>query len=492
MVLRLAGDKAVSRCGAVSIAEYIGYDRNLTPEERRDTVAYLMKKWQNAVHPDAQDRGMPAYTFATDTPVVLSSDGDVTVESCAGGNGTIAKDGLGKVVVADSIASYTDFSVLSGELAFTKIPFTDKSYMHFDASDTSTFTQTFVDEDASGVKTNVARWVDARNANIYAGKYGGASGQCFSTNPVLRVVETRTGQYRQVLDFGMARSKTDSYTYQDCVAMIFDGGHRPSSVVEAYEIFSDAHNCSAGITFGCHSTYTFNRGSSGAWLSSSLSGYFAVDGSEAAYNTNIHDGFHLLTIIPSSPIAMSGLGMTKSNAMSGGFYVGELLIFTSPQTPEERVYLQRSLMHKWFGTAAAEWTNEVNSVTLACGGKLKVADNNVLVVPALSGSGTVEAPAVVGIESLALDIVDGLPTCIEVDGDAYFANDVTVTFGSGISRIPAGDYTIFRATGSISGADAANWSIVPATARHRTFAIVAEGSEIKLRVFVDGAIIIVL
>lgn len=490
--LRLGGDKAASRCGGVSVAEYIGYDRKLTTEERRNTVAYLMNKWQNAVHPDAQDRGMPAYTFSSDTPVVLSSDGDVTVEACTGGNGIIAKDGVGTVTVDDTISAYTNLAVFAGELAFTKIPFTDKSYMHFDASDTSTFTGTFVDEDASGVKTNVTKWVDVRNPDIYAGKYGGnQTSQCFGTNPVVRVVETRTGQYRQVLDFGNARNRNDSYTYKDCSAVMFDQGHRPSTVVEAYEIFSDAHGYSAAITFGCHSTYTFNRGSGGAWLNSSLSGYFAVDGSDAAYNTNIHDGFHLLTIIPTSPIAMSGLGMTKSNAMSGGFYVGELLIFTSPQTPEERVYLQRSLMHKWFGTAAAEWTNEVDAVTLAAGGRLKVADNNVLVVPSLSGSGTVEAPAVVGIESLALDVVDGLPTCIEVDGDACFAADVMVTFGRGLSRLPAGDYTIFRATGSISGADTANWSVVPAV-RNRTFDVVVDGNEVKLRVTASGMFIIVL
>jgi hypothetical protein len=50
-VSTLVRDRSVS-LGGVQIAEIIFYTRTLTEKERRDTQAYLLKKWKNQDHPD--------------------------------------------------------------------------------------------------------------------------------------------------------------------------------------------------------------------------------------------------------------------------------------------------------------------------------------------------------------------------------------------------------------------------------------------------------
>ena len=484
VVMRLGGDKNAGRCGGMTVGEYIGYDRALTPAERRDTVAYLMRKWLGTDHPDAEDRGLPNYVYPGDRPVVVTSDDDVSIRSCSGGDGSIVKDGAGKVTFDDVIDAYTDISVDSGELAFTQVGFVDKSYIHFDASDTSSFVSTYVDDSGA---TNVAKWADVRGAGATAGKYGGNSTQCFGTNPVVRVVETRPGQHRQVLDFLNARNRADSYTYMDCAAMLFDGAHRPQNVVEAYEIYADAHGCRNGMTFGDHNDNAFYRGVDGAWFrswsgASVINGHLAIDGTTVGYDTVIGDGFHLLTVIPTAGVSVTGFGMSQENNLSGGFCIGELLVFTSAQTDVERSYLQQSLMHKWFGTAPAEWTNEVNSVSVAAGARLTLSENSALVVPTLSGSGAISAAAIAGVERLSLDTVGGLPACMTVEGKVSFADAVTVELADGLSRIPAGEYTLLTATGGVSGADAARWTIVSDAAARRSLAIVVDGSAVRLKV----------
>lgn len=280
--------------------------------------------------------------------------------------------------------------------------------------------------------------------------------------------------------------------------MLFDGSHRPGNVVEAYTIFSDAHGFKSGLTFGTHSAQCFYRGVNGAWVrdwtvcAPLVNGYLAVDGEQVAYNHDISDGFHLLSVIPAENVSITGFGMSSANDMSGGFYVGEMLAFTSPLTQVERTYLQQSLMRKWFGDTVPvpEWTNEVASVAVAAGAKMTFAPGSVVVTPALTGSGAISAAGVAGVESLSLETADGLPVPKTIEGDIAFAPAVTLTLGEGLRRIPAGTYTLLTAT-DILGANEASWAIISDASDRRVLRVVAEGNVLKLCVEKKGLLMLV-
>ena len=252
------------------------------------------------------------------------------------------------------------------------------------------------------------------------------------------------------------------------------------------------------ITFGSHVTHEFERGLSGAWLrdwaemSHVAHGYLAIDGRKAAYNSVISDGFHLLSIAPTSTVSLTALAFRKENDKIGGCYVGEILIYTTALTPVERTYVQQSLMRKWFGgtVPVPEWTNEVASVAVAAGAKMTFAPGSVVVTPALAGSGTISAAGVAGVESLSLETADGLPVAKEIEGKVAFAPAVTLTLGEGLRRIPAGTYTLLTAT-DILGVDEANWTIVSDASDRRVLKVVAEGNVLKLCVEKKGLVMVV-
>lgn len=114
---RWVNDKA----GGCQIAEYICYQRPLSDGERRNTVAYLMKKWGKGAHPEATPGEVGPVTFAaenatptigTDAPRTVAS---VTVEGEAR---TLVKTGAGKLTVG-TLAGVSALDVRSGAITVT-------------------------------------------------------------------------------------------------------------------------------------------------------------------------------------------------------------------------------------------------------------------------------------------------------------------------------------------------------------------------------------
>ena len=107
--------------GGCQIAEYISYQRPLTDQERRNTIAYLMKKWGKGEIADRQIPAVGPITYAdanaapkigTDSPRTVAS---VTVE---GGAKPLVKTGPGKLTVG-TLANVSGLVVEDGAVAVT-------------------------------------------------------------------------------------------------------------------------------------------------------------------------------------------------------------------------------------------------------------------------------------------------------------------------------------------------------------------------------------
>ena len=106
------------KAGGCQIAEYICYQRPLSDQERRNTVAYLMKKWGKGAHPEATPGAVGPVTFAegnatptigTDAPRTVAS---VTVEGEAR---TLVKTGAGRLAIG-SLSGVSALDVREGAI----------------------------------------------------------------------------------------------------------------------------------------------------------------------------------------------------------------------------------------------------------------------------------------------------------------------------------------------------------------------------------------
>ena len=104
--------------GGCQIAEYICYQRPLSDQERRNTVAYLMKKWGKGAHPEATPGAVGPVTFAVgnatpaigaDSPRAVAS---VTVEGEAR---PLVKTGAGRLAIG-SLSGVSALDVREGAI----------------------------------------------------------------------------------------------------------------------------------------------------------------------------------------------------------------------------------------------------------------------------------------------------------------------------------------------------------------------------------------
>ncbi|MGN0833590.1 MAG: hypothetical protein ACI4RD_08095 [Kiritimatiellia bacterium] len=107
--------------GGCQIAEYICYQRPLSDSERRNTVAYLMRKWGRGDHPDkaipavgpvTYAAGIAAPAIGTDSPRQVAS---VTIEGEAR---PLVKTGAGKLTVG-TLSGVSALAVRAGAIAVT-------------------------------------------------------------------------------------------------------------------------------------------------------------------------------------------------------------------------------------------------------------------------------------------------------------------------------------------------------------------------------------
>lgn len=511
-----------SSFGGCQVGELILYDRKLTLAERRQTIAYLMKKWQNKTPQFATALEAIGTTFADDIPATFDVADDLEVTSIKGSNGSIVKRGAGTVTLPETTATSAGaIEVEEGTLVtdFHVEPEIPQPLFRYDASEPSSFTGKYVGEDGETRVTSLAN-LGSWSRTLSSSKGNGGA----VTNPAVEMVEMRQGVSRPCFNFGYRGGTLASGNG----ATAFHGSSTGKSVAEYYAIVADNvastspsyQNLFSNI--GSPVVY-FKRGTDGKLLAADANekvrnGYIAVDGVETAYTEALPTGFHLFTAVPTEALSIGYICMAReTGSNTGGLKMSEMIIYDQANTPAHRDYLQQKLMHKWFDTPMPTWDFSIESVSVAEGatwrdtaeymklfageatlaGAVEVEDLSVSTALTLGGAAedTGDLTLADGI-AISLAAADA---SLAVSGTLTFSGAATVTLEDpAFAKIAAGEYTVFAAT-EIVGFDPHAVTLdtsALATRKSFSFVTVTDGetgkmTAVKLRVMNPGMLLIV-
>ena len=475
--------------GGMRTGELIVYDRRLTPEERRQTVAYLMKKWRGASSPASQGSRVTTLSFDADKAAVVDVSDDLRVGGLAGGNGKFEKRGTGTFTVP-SLNGVSEIAVSGGVLRSSLVPVGNMAF-HFDASDIGSLGTFVVSDGASGLKTNVLTMVSQKDPAFYAQASISASSPQSPSYPALCTCETASGVWRQVLDFGLMKNETSA-----SMQFMTDGVRtRMTDIREVHAVWCDHPNGSkrdAGQFFGDWNGYNYMRSNENRYLhkvdslEALRTGYVALDGTTvpSPQYTDIPAGFHLISMAPLNADSALGAIARERNVNAGGGYLGEMIAFTTALGDAERKYLQKSMMHKWFGTAMPVWTNVLDRLDVASGARL-VMEGNALEVVSCAGAGQMSVASLNVSGQLELTADDPL-----VVGGAFVQGgqiSATVAVSAGVA---AGDHEILRAE-SYENLDVSSWTLNGSFPRKYVASLVFRNGVICLHLEPKGMVLIV-
>lgn len=545
--------------GGMQIAEVLLYDRPLNDGERHATETYLMTKYGiGSGSSNIAETSVGDVEVAEGVAAQIGAGGDtkIRIESVTGGNGEFIKDGDGEMTVR-KVDNVTSFTVKGGILNWREAEtLVDEALFHFDANDTDDAFTTYqaTGPDGETTETYVTHWNDVRRNGIYAygttlwKDFGGNYALHTWTNPVMRTVETASGVWNRVVDFGQGRHffdtdgdngevrKSDGTKYNredpyikwyDEASMMFSknflnvreaisvmASHGKRVKVYADDVKDQRRTLNySGQIFGCGpgaDAIDFARGShDGATLFDKLwvketyrslmvsdnydDTFITFDGERVPWNTKlVGTDFHVISAATSNetPAKISALAMDR-NCSAGGVLIGEQMAFERRLTERERSYLVGSLMHKWKGAAVVCWTNLIDRLTVASGATFNVGDD-ALEMGALSGGGTVNCRTLALKEdaSLAFDIRSSTDhDSMTVTGTLELPADVKLTVTSPNAKtIDEGDYVLLTANGGIEFAGTRP-TLVHNFAPRRSVAVSMRGNSIVARVTKIGFLI---
>ena len=493
---RLASNGPRSQIGHVSYGEVVTYDTPLSPEDRAATIDYLMRKWTGKRHPEYAKPAADV-SLAFDGDATIGGGTDVTFAEVTGSGSLTKVDAGDATVTAELTEDFADIAVQGGSLTITKIAEPpDRSVFHFDAMDTASFTDYFIDENG---ETNIVRWADTRANGVYAYKPGpvnpSGANWMYMTNPIVRHVTFPDGKVRPVLDFLKANSRNVEPTGAGLYLSNVDSVAR--KIKEAHYIFGNGQSrlrvfhgrYDSDFLRGSYNQL-FRNGAQSSPVSADIqNGYISVNNAPADSTYVLRDdNFYLVSIAPLAAKDISAIGVDRAD-QAGGDRFGECIAFTDYLPDKERAYLQTKLMHKWLGGPEAVWTNELESVSVAKDATLTVSGGAIR-TPTVTGGGTIEATRVMGIAALNLKATDR--TTVEgltVEGVADFAGAVSVNLsGADAAKLKPGKYALVTAT-SFANLDLAQWSL--STQLKYACRFVQEADTVFLEVQPNGMLLLV-
>ena len=491
-----------NECGGIQVGEMIVYNRPISDLERRDTEAYLLKKWLGKDHPFTGPQTV-TFAFAEGIEPVIDTEGDMTVARVQGGTGDVVKRGAGAVEVDEPICvdgnNWKSISVEGGELVVS-VPGEpdDGAYYHFDASAIETMTYT-----VDGGKTNVSVWADADGRDICATNIttdyvaGGA--------PRLKGFAFQDGKTRNGLDFGaqfvdpsssaMWMDKSFENLFKEGIAVyqsqgtdyrtpIFSTTNQKLRSGTVYMRGDDGQlSCSSDYTEVYKDWYAYDF---------DTDKFIFTDGSYA-----LKDNLpHLVNTVPQGTGQITIDAIAFQQIFGGGLAMFEQVGFTNRLSAARRDWWQRHLAYKWFGQGVDPvWTNcYLSAVSVAADATLTLTGGANPLVATLSGAGTVNATALQGVESLTFDIGDvANGDALMVNGAVTFADAVHVTVGgSDAIRLSVGNYTLLETSKDLGDLDLSSWTIdVSELSEKRTYAVRQIGNRIVLSVQKKGMAVIV-
>lgn len=414
--------------GGIRVGEMILYDRALTETERRQTEAYLMKRWLGRTSPTAC-AALPTLAYAETCAVVIDTDSDMDVPCPTGGNGTLVKRGAGTVTLPRLYdGDMRSFAVEAGTLALDFGDPGHEALYHVDATDVASLVAAEEMRADGSVQTNVTRWLDVRRNGAAGVSLKGTSALAVA-DPTYATVETRTGVSRPVVSLGAYRTGS-AFQGADAAAISFG----TADVREIHVVFGDVNSGDGnhkGFILGDSAHYPFARGWDGQLGSDAENAYaelldqgvIRLDGQDATRQAKVtdYDG-HLLMVAPREAVPFTALAYDRG-VRAGGLWYGEVIAFGQTNTTEVASFIQQQLRHKWFGNVAEPvWTNAVSSLLAQMGATLDFRNRPVVSVAKLAGAGTIRLGAAINVSSLELS------GALTVDGTVAFAPEGCVTY----------------------------------------------------------------
>ena len=427
--------------GGVEFGEWIVYNRRLSEQERRDTEAYLMKKWLGKSHPlDAQ--APVSVSFASGVPARLETDVEMEGTIIDTASSSLTKAGSGRLaaVLPESVSAltieageYEILSVASNAMA--------SALIHLDATVAST-----LEYDPSDA-TKIVRWNDVRGVGRHCAEKDAAR---YAGSPTL-LADAQNGL--PVVDFGdtttMGQASGDKTAYNNYPnpgkALCFD---EKLLVREGFLVLknSSVSPILGGwdeTSFHYDATHIINVNTS---VNHSLSclkreAEWRVDENEidiwnytwTAYQ-NAGTGYHVLSFAITNDYATA---VSKVNCapvqnlcadrayQAGGKKYGEVLLFGRSLTAVERAAVRQHLVRKWN-------TADIGAETLRTLGSLALHPDATV---SLGGIGSVGAFSASGAGTVASDFT--LSENAEIDAVCRGAGDGTQIAVSGALALPS-------------------------------------------------------
>lgn len=422
----LASDRGIQAFGGKQVAEVLVYDRELTLSERRQTEAYLLKRWKAQVHPCVAGVFCEA---ADSAPIVVSADSDLDVKAVAGGNGNIEKLGAGEAEVLATVATRTATDPLSYRVAGGALrvnyEYPVQPLFRFDATSDDSYFDTY----RVGNYTFVRTWNDADGRDVSAEFYPCAVSK---TNANFATATTAPGVTRRILDcngWGRAGYHMSKifWNVREAMAVEADvnGGRGSQSLFTSR---NELHYLrSWGVTSGLLQNYKTSQ-------TMTVGGYIAIDGEERPFDYALPEGYHVIDFGPTDDTTIDTIALDREST-GGGLLVGEQLAFAENLTSARRAYMTRYLRNKWFADGdRAAWTNDIGSVEIENGASLTLDGSDVFgdlffAVGEITGHGQLVSSGIplVGVSRMASD----------VSGALELQADVTLAEGAEIGVAPA-------------------------------------------------------
>jgi len=510
--------------GGNAYAEVIYYDRVLTPEERRNTEAYLMKKWLNKDHPDKADMAIARkWRFGASSDNTIDTDRAIAVSAVETAAGALVKKGAGSVALPLMRTAADGLDVQEGAVSASvcmEDVFADAA-LHLDASAADSLV-TVTDEKGE----QVTRWNDARGNGLYLVPCE----ESWSTNKPYLVTETVGGQSRQVVSIGETCSRGDKPTPSvgspvatNGTATAFrirregagDANQTISKIREYHFVIAEvpqsdtgSHNRLFTADTQCFSRSSANFGyilSDGDTRNDGFKygSFYGYDGKEYSSRTDkdfgegYHQGFYAVTndtYASWASLSFLGGGDTiNSVPQIGGQKICEILVFTNLLSYAERTNVVSVLRRKWLGADdAPDPALSFGTVTVASGASFSLdGDIEVKLAGLAVNGGTVNAATPLDLsaqDSFTFDFASAVDYGHIVTTDALTIKDgavFNINVAAGV-KLPSGVYPLITAQ-SIAGTPSAR-PVVTAD-RSYNMKIVATGTTVDLLVFPRGMMI---
>lgn len=433
--LRLCGFNGDAFGGGGQVAEVIYYKRRLTPSERRDTEAYLMKKWGLGEHPEAAKwTSVPKMSFAAGVNPVIETDDDLVIGAFEAPNASsLEKGGAGKIELTDVPTSVSAFEVnggsLSAELTLGK-GYDAPVAIHLDAEDSSQFRFAGEGYDEGAI----SRWYNAAGGKVSA-MLGYEPDGGVGTYPVRREADASEGLLAGLhyVDFLEYHSKDDAvvgksarmwWTYLQDDATYSGSKVWNQKMGEVHFVFAksgatmpfgDCQNSSTEGHVVAKFTSSGNKmfdtmGSGGVGYKNATNVHCLVDNDYVWHNnayssSSSYDpgtGFHVVSLVLANTnvFHFSNLASTWTGGSYGGMKLAEVIGFEGTNSTLVAQAIHSALLKKWRGIGDGQPKGKLglSSVKVAAGASFTMQTAVDAAVASLSGGGTFKSEGSVSLD----------------------------------------------------------------------------------------------